>query len=424
MYSRRLVAGLLFVLISFCGSTAFGQANPVSLSDYVNAALKNNPMVGSAAQTKRSAEFTSEGIRKGYYPQIGIASHLIVPPGYDPAITNGGEFGAQITGSYMLYDGGAKSLEESKGNVGVEQGSLGEKLTRADIVYSVSNAYVAAVKQKRELRIVEREYSLLADYLQLIKQLHAAGQGSETDLLKTTVDLNNALIDINSRKVAYRNALLSLAQVAGLPSSEVTSVDSVMPAIEFDTTFNLSQNVDLESQRLVLKQAQLDAQLAGSKLRPTVSLAADAGALTSLPTIEQGLANVFGASVGISVSVPVFTFGSLHDNYSAAQASANSIALQNKYSESVLEREFEATVNEIAQADSEIAALQRNLVIAQENMVLSKAQYAGGSGLSLDVLNAIQMVNQIRLSIEDTKASREMSILKLNRLNYSGANLE
>lgn len=424
MHLRRIVAGLLFVAFSFCGSTAFGQERPVSLSDYINSALKNNPLMGSAAQSKRSAEFSSQGIRKGYYPQIGLSSHLIVPPGYDPAISNGGEFGAQITGSYLLYDGGAKGLEVSKGDVGVEQGTVGEKRTQADIVYSVSNAYVAAVKQKRELRIVEREYSLLADYLQLIKQLHAAGQGSETDLLKTTVDLNNAQIDINSRKVAYRNALISLAQVAGLPVSEVTEVDSVMPGISFDTTFNAARNVDLESQRLVLKRAQLEAQLAGSRLKPTVSLTADAGALASLPTIEQGLANVFGASVGISVAVPVFTFGSMQDNYSAAEASANSVALQNKYSASVLEREFEATVNQIEQADSEIAALERNLVVAQENMVLSKAQYAGGSGLSLDVLNAIQMVNQIRLSIEDTKATREMSILKLNRLNYSGANLE
>lgn len=420
MKSNHNVVGLFLAFFVLAGSPAIAQVRPLSLSDYVKEALRNNPLVGSAAQAKESAVYSSEAIRKGYYPQIGFGSHLIVPPGYDPAITNGGEFGAQIFGSYTIYDGGTKTLEVRRGGVGVEQGAVGESRTRADIVYTVSNAYVGAVKQKMELSIVEKEYTLLKDYLQLIKQLHAAGQGSETDLLKTTVDLNNTEIDINSRRVSYANSLIALAQAAGLPTSEVTNVDSLMPAIPYDTTFDAAKNVDLASQELLLKQADLDAQIAGAKLRPTVSLAADAGALTSLPTLEQGLANVFGASVGISVSLPVFTFGSLQDNYSAAQANARSMELQNKYSEYVLEREFESTRNDIAKADSEIAALERNLVIAKENMILSKAQYAGGSGLSLDVLNAIQMVNQIRLSIEEARSARAMSILKLKRLNYSG----
>ncbi len=421
MKSKRNVVGLFLALLIFAASPVIAQVRPVTLSEYVNAALRKNPLVGSAAKAKESAVYSSEAVRKGYYPQIGIASHLIVAPGYDPVVTNGGELGAQITGSYTIYDGGSRALEVQKGGVGVEQGELGQSRTKADIIYTVSNAYIAAVRQKRELAIVQKEYTLLGDYLHLIKQLHAAGQGSETDLLKTTVDLNNTRIEINNRKVSYRNSLIALAEAAGLRTSEVTDVDSTMPVIPYDTSFDALRNVDLASQALALKQARLDARIAGARMRPNLSVVADAGALTSLPTLEQGLSNVFGASVGISVSVPVFTFGSLQDNYSAAKANAESIKLQNSYSRQVLEREFESTMNDIVKADSAIAALKRNLVVARQNMVLSKAQYAGGSGLSLDVLNAIQMVNQIRLTIEQTEAGREMDVLKLNRLNYAGA---
>jgi len=128
-----------------------------------------------------------------------------------------------------------------------------------------------------------------------------------------------------------------------------------------------------------------------------------------------------GAEVGISLSVPIFTFGSLRDSYNAAEAAAKSVALQNEYSRTTLEREFQSTSNNIAQADSQITALEKNLVVADRNMLLSKAEYAGGTGSSLDVLNAIQMVNQIRLALEESRASRAMSILRLNRINYSGA---
>lgn len=409
---------VVFVLM---GARGQAQVKPLSLSDYIDAALKKNPLVGSAAQMTASAEFSSEAIRKGYYPQIGVGSHLIVPPGYDPAITNGGEFGAQIMGSYTIYDGGVRALEIQKGGTQIEQGTVNQNQVKANIIYSVSSAYIAAVREKRELKVAEQEYRSLRDYLQLVNQLHASGLGSETDVLKTTVDLNNSRIDINSRKVSYSNALIALAQATGLPISDVSNVDTVMPSISFDTTFNAVHSIDLTSQKLILKQAKLDAQIAASKLRPTVSVNADAGALASLPTVERGLANVFGASAGISVSVPLFTFGSLQDSYNAAQASAKSIALQNEYAASVLERQFDYTRNDIAKADSQIAALKKNLVVAEHNMLLSKAQYAGGTGLSLEVLNAIQMVNQIRMALEEARATRAMSVLKLNRINYSGA---
>ncbi len=421
MKSRHTLSGLFLASVFLVTSVGNAQTRPKSLSDYLKAALETNPLVGSAAQVKESARYNSEAIRKGYYPQIGVGTHLIVAPGYDPAITNGGEFGAQVTGSYMIYDGGTKSLEIQKGGVGVAQGTLNQDRVKAGIIYSVSAAYVAAVKQKRELDVAEQEYRSLREYLRLVDQLHASGQGSETDVLKTTVDLNNTKIDIDSRRVSYTNTLIALAQATGLPTSEVTGVDSVMPAIRYDTTFDARRNIDLASQELLLKQAKLEAQIAGAKMRPTVSIAADAGALTSLPNLQQGLANVFGAEVGVSLSVPVFTFGSLQDSYDAAEAAANSIALQNEYSRTTLEREFQSTVNDIAQADSQILSLKKNLVVADNNMVLSKAAYAGGTGSSLDVLNAIQMVNQIRMALEEARASKAMSVLKLNRINYSGA---
>ncbi len=416
----KLFLGAVFaVALSALVVDASAQTRLATLSDYLHAALKNNPLVGSASQASASAEYNSKAVRKGYYPQIGVGSHLIVAPGYDPAVTNGGEFGAQVSGSYTIYDGGSRGLEISKGNVGVEQGTLNQSVVKADIIYSVSTAFVSAVREDRELDVARQNYEQLKDYLQLVNQLHASGQGSETDVLKTTVDLNNARIDINARKVAIQNSLQALAQASGLPTSFVTGVDTSAISIPYDTTFDVVTNIDLQTKDLVFRQAILDARLAESKLRPTVSLVGDAGALTSLPNIRPGLPDVFGASVGIAVSVPVFTFGSLQDSYLAAEANAKSISMHNDYDRLSLEREFDVTRNDIERAESEIMSLQSNLVVAQQSYLLSKARYAGGSGLSLEVLDAIQAVNQIRLAIEEARAQMQMSILKLNRLNYS-----
>ncbi len=415
----------LVVILLFIGSVQLSaQVKPLSLSEYLNAALKSHPLLSSAEQARASALYGSQAVQQAYYPQIGVASHFLAAPGYDEAVTNGGELGAQITASYLLYDGGARSYEIQKAGIGVDAGSLNQDRTKADVIFSVSAAFAAAVKEKRELEVVEQDFDQVRDYLQLVTQLHAAGQGDEIDVLKTTVELNNVMIDVDARKTAYRNALLSLAQTAGLPMVDVTDVDTVLQLPAYDTTFSASRNIDLASQSLQLKQAELDAQIVGARLRPTISIGADAGALTSLPNIRPGLPNVFGASLGLSVSLPLLTFGSIENSYRAAEATAKSLSLQGDYARSTLELDFVTTRNSVKRAKSGIAALEHNLVAATQNLLLSKARYAGGSGLSLEVLDAIRMVNQIRLAIEEARYQQETGIIKLSRLNYSGVHQE
>ncbi len=412
----------LSLIVLFIGSVQiYAQGKPLSLTDYLKVALTNHPLLKSADQAKSSAVYSSESVQQGYYPQIGIGSHFIAAPGYDEAITNGGELGAQITASYLLYDGGVRSYEIQKAGLGVDQGSLNQDRTRADIIYSVSIAFATAVKEKRELEVVQQDYRQLQAYLQLVNQLHAAGQGGETDVLKTTVEMNNVLIDIDARRTASRNSLLSLALAAGLPTMEVTDVDTSAQIPSYDTTFSGTRSVDLASQELLLKQAELDAQIAGARMRPNISVGADAGALTSLPNLQPGLANVFGASLGLTVTLPIFTFGSVQNTYNAAEATAKGISLQNDYARSSFESDFMATRNSVERSQSAIGALQNNLSVAEQNLLLSRARYAGGSGLSLEVLDALRTVNQIQLAVEEARFQMQTGIFKLNRLNYSGA---
>ena len=419
--ANHTIRGALLVMALLAAGRSDAQVRPLKLADCLDAALRNHPLMHSAEQSRISATSASEAVRTGYLPQIGINSHFIAAPGYDEAVTNGGELGAQVSASYLLYDGGARSYEIQKGGVGVQRSALEETRTKADIIYSVSVAFESAVKEKRALEVVREDSLQLADYLRLVRQLHASGHGSETDVLKTTVDMNSAEIDINARVVAYRNALLGLAQASGLSSADIPDVDTTFLPIPFDTTFAEEHNVDIASQKLILRQSELEAEIAGARAWPNIFLAADAGALTSLPNLQQGFSNVMGASVGLSFTLPLFTFGSIHDTYAAAQATARSISFQNDFARTSLQLEFTITKNNIDKARSAVESLQKNLEIAEENFLLSKARYAGGNGLSLEVLDAIRMVNQIRLSIEDARSEMAINILKLNRLNFSGA---
>lgn len=421
---KLTISSLLgLVFLSVGGSVA--QTKFFTLNDYLKVALKLNALITSSKLEVDAASYRSEAISEGYLPQIGINSQLYVAPsrGYDPTVTNGGQFGAQLGASYILYNGGLKSLQIGKGNLGILQGNINVKKLEADVLYNTSVAYVFAVKEKRELAVLEESVELLKNYLTLVTELHVGGQASQSDVLKTSVRLNNALIEEDAKKSSRQNALLVLSRESGVPASEVTDVDTSVAVVKADSSFGAASNLDLAAAQLEKQNADLDAEIVRTQSKPSVSLAADAGALTSLPNLQQGLSNVFGASIGISFTMPVIDYGYYGNQFKAAQLKAQGISEQNDFLKKSLEAEFALSRNNYVQANKELKALTINLSTAQQDLVLSKAKYAGGGSSSIEVLDAIQSINDIEVSMEETKYTILVSAFKMRRLNYSGADL-
>jgi len=417
----KLISIFLFILIFYISAKPQGDKYPFTLSDFLQSALKHNQMVLSATNQQSSAAFSSLSVRESYLPQLNIGSHLIIAPskGYDPAITNGGEFGAQIGGSYLVYDGGSKQLSIRKAEVGVEQSKALLTTTVSDVFYVVSTAFVEAEKQERELVVLQNNYNMLDEYLKLVKALHVSGQASESDILKTMVRVNNARISLETQMASLKNALVNLAVYSGLPTDRVKEVDTSFTIEPTDTVFLPDRNPEIQAGNLQLYSASLQVALAKAQMKPTISIGADAGALSSLPNLQQGLTNVFGASAGIYVSMPIITLGAIEDRVKSEEAITRSIEAQNQFLVKNLAKEFEIARRGYFRSIDKLKALRQNLDVALENLSLSKARFAGGSGSSLEVLDAIQLVNDVQMSIEETRADLQLSLIAMKRLNNS-----
>ncbi|MGC8595651.1 MAG: TolC family protein [Candidatus Kryptoniota bacterium] len=418
---KKGISFFVFILIFSFSATAQENKYPYTLSDFLREALKHNQIILSAANQQSSVVFSALAVKEGYLPQFNIGSHLIVAPsrGYDPAITNGGEFGAQIGGSYLVYDGGSKELSIRKADIGVDQSKTLLNSTKSDVLYLVSTAFVEAQKQERELVVLQNNYNLLEEYLKLVNALHFSGQASESDILKTMVRVNNAKISMETQLTSLKNSLKNLAVYSGISVDKVTKVDTTFTIESADTTFLPDRNPEVQAGNLQLYSAKLQVALAKAQVKPTVSIGVDAGALTSLPNLQQGLSNVFGASAGIYVSMPIITLGAIENRVKSEEAITRSVEAQNHFLVINLEKEFEVARNEYLRSVDKLKALRKNLVVALKNLSLSQARYAGGNGSSLEVLDAIQLVNDVRMSIEETQADLQLSLAAMKRLNNS-----
>lgn len=414
---------LIFILtMMFCASAMSQETGtPFTLSDFLREALKHNQIIASATNQQLSQVFNSMSVRKSYLPQFSIGSHLIIAPskGYDPAITNGGEFGAQIAGTYLVYDGGARSISIRKADVEVDRSKAILASTTADVLYLVSNAFVEAEKQERELIVLQNNYNMLQEYLKVVEALHVSGQASESDILKTMVRVNNARISLEAQRTSFKNALMNLAIYSGVPVNKITGVDTTINIEAADTTFLPDRNPEIRSANLKLHSEKLQVAIAKAQMKPVVSAGVDAGALTSLPNLQQGLANVFGASAGIYISMPVINLGAIEDRVKSEEAITKSIEAENQFLANNLKKEFDVARMAYLSSVDKLKALRQNLGVALKNLSLSQARYAGGNGSSLEVLDAIQLVNDIQLSIEETEADLQMSVIAMKRLNNS-----
>ncbi len=411
--------GAISLLSVIVACHAHGQSRPFTLQEYITVALSRNPLIASADFQRKAAEYGSSAIRKGYEPRLTGRSHVLIAPthGYDPVITNGGEFAAQIGLDYLLFDGGARDLQIMEGDLGVRTGTLELARAREEIILSVSRAFGEAAKEKRRLNVAAEDAETLAGYLQLVTELHLGGTVGQTDVLKTTVEYNNARIEQQSTEAAYHGALLGLALACGEDTSVVRDVDSTFAEASCDTAFVPDRSPDLAIAGLQEEKARVEFRIARARLSPAISLGADAGALTSLPNLQQGMSNVFGGSAEISFEVPITGRGALEDQSMSADLAYQGVAQQEVYLRRSLETEFAAARLRLLQSRKQLQALEENLSVARQGYDLLKAKYAGGGGSSIEVLDAIRLVHAIRLSIEETRGEIVQSVLAMRRLS-------
>jgi outer membrane protein len=421
---------LVIILLVSC-LNLYGQRS-LSLNDCISIALKNNSGIQSTENAVYSARLAQKENEKSILPQLRIEGKASHSPhssnlGYDPAITDGGQYSAQLVVQEPLFDGGARNIKSSQLQIDIERNQAERHRSERDIRYNVTVAFVNYLESQDELFLQQQRVDDLFNYLELVKRLSLGGGINYTDMLKSEITFENAKVALQKSIQMNVDSKFSLAEVMGTPEDTSFSItgtlstpdNSTIDSLLQDISFDSVHNINLKIADFNLRRSLLDIDIARSEKLPFVSLTGDFGLLTSgdnlqLPVDQR--TSMLGFSVGVSVENLLFNWGITDLRIQQQHLAAENMRLSYEQQHREIYAELKRLSNQITSLVDQLLSHDQTLKKAEDNYALTKAQYAGGGTTALEVLSAEQLLSDNRLAGIQTRADLKKLLAKIEQL--------
>jgi outer membrane protein TolC len=423
---KRVRFGILMLVCAWSTSPAQQQ---LTLQRCVELAKAYSLKSRASEMAIRASGLAHDELMKTALPQLKVSSEVSYAPtsgtfGYDPAITDGGQVGGRVSVEQSLYDGGVRNLKS--GQLTTERSALTKEkeLGERDLRFTVEQYFIEGLQSQRAIELQQESARQLKEYLELVERLSKGGAASYTDVLKTQMQLQSAERSIEKASASLASVKYALAELMGgsIDTSFALSgsLGALLPNRRADgTAIDITQNLDIALAELNVHKSTFETELARSERLPVVSAIADAGVLTSfdnlrLPSPER--AGVYGYMVGITLEVPLFTWGATDLRIQQRELATQAFALQLEGVRRSVATEYRKSQLQLSKSDERLRSIRTSLKAAEENFALTKAKYAAGGVLSLEVLSAQQLLTDLKLEELETIAEAELLLAKLEQI--------
>jgi outer membrane protein TolC len=400
---------ILFLLFEVAIPIHAQSSDSLSLEKAIDLALKKNELIAVSEIEKQENESHLTDVQSTRLPFFFLRSHYLYAPanGYSEVVTNGGEYGLQLTTALPLFDAGIRSNTIHQATNSVERSSVELKKSKTEVTYNVRTAYCEIIRAENELTIRKETVQRLQDYVSFLAQLQESGSINASDVMKARVEFNDANIDVKTAEQSLLKGKMALNRLTGNPINQ-----------QFEITFggvgdtaSIPQfSVDDAPDLLLLKHDKIsagdDIAIAKAERYPTVSFAGDIGWLGV--TANEYREN-FGYSIFLNLDLPLWSWGGIDARIQQKELSQQLIDKQMEIQKRDLELQWNTTISDIKYARSALGEYSRNIGEAEKNYLLAKSRFAGGSGSNLEVLDAQRLLVEIKLKYNETLAQLNSS---------------
>ena len=390
-------------LLLLAHATAFSQTVRLSLDQAVDTALTRNGNIRFAELGVRQSGSRVNELKSMRLPSLLLNSHYLHTPeaGYNEVVTNGGEYGLQLSASVPVVDGGARNALIDQSINMEEQSTITLEKNKRDVTFAVRSVYYGILQFQEEVRIRREIVERLEDYLKLLRQLRLGGTATESDVLKAQVDLNNARIALESAQQEVRKSTLALKNVAGIPFDRDVETVPLSDSGESAPVpeFSIETNPDVQLTERSRRSAEFDISAARAERFPTLTVSGDAGALGVTP---REFSSDLGYSILLSLDLPLFDWGAINRRIEQKEFARDQFDIQLQLQKREIETEWRSTLGDIDLQKRNLVNYSQNIGEADRNYLSAKSRFAGGSGSNLEVLEAQRLLGEVKLNYNST----------------------
>src|SRR5271155_2611341 len=409
---RHLSAAVLVTAI--LSWTPVASAANIPLSDAIDRALHLAPSVDVAAAASDMSVAQVREQRAPLFPTVAAGAEYYQAPGYNEVISNRGLSAAMLTLDYTAWDWGRRQARLRAAEYVNEASRLGVVAARAQIVFDTSIAYFDLLRARGEQRDLQASLERLTRYVKTIERLEESGRAITNDVLKFRTAHDGTELALDAARGNSERASATLGILIGEPNQpdlDIASLSGVPPKPSGD----LAQSPVMQAAQRAIASADSQIEAAKAERLPTFQVAFTTGFVGIDPPAT--ISHNFGGSYDGVVSVPVFDGGLISSHIDLAKAKAHSATAQAREVEYILKRRVADASLRYDEANRQLDILSRAQPTADDNFALTWTRFlGGGSATMLEVLDAYQQAEQLRLQRHDQEFNAREAVAETSLL--------
>ena len=267
------------------------------------------------------------------------------------------------------------------------------RTSRIDMVNAVNKAYYALLLARASKKVIQQNYDNARFNADLYEKKNRVGTASEYDVLRSAVQVKNVEPELLAADIAIKQAALQLKVLMGMdfnieiePTLELEDYQRGMYGYDGSGAIPLANNPSMRSLALNTKLLEQTVDLKKRAFIPTVA------ATFNLAWSSLSNGNMFKnidlnpySTVGVSVSVPIFSGGSRYYGVKQAKVQLAEMSLERENLERSLRMQVDLAIDNINMEVEQISTSEKSVEQAVKAHEIMQKSFEIGAGTYLDL---------------------------------------
>ena len=384
-----------------------------SLQDCIDYALENNITLQKSRITAESSAIDVKTAKSALFPNLSFSnSHsLINRPYQQTSSTVSGteilrtEGSTSYTGNYGLnagwtiYSGGANRKGIRQEELNTRIASLDADATANSIEESITQTYVQILYASESVNVNRNTLEVSQAQCERGEQLLEAGSISRADYAQLQAQVSSDRYQLVTSEATLQDYKLQLKQLLELDQD--SEMDLALPEITDENVlslvpdkkdvFNAALGIrpEIESGKLNVEMSELNIGIAKAGSLPSLSLSAGIGTNHTTGTdftFTQQIKNGWNNSIGLTLSVPIFSNRQNRSAIEKARLQLRTSELDLKQANKDLYKTIESLYLDASSAQSQYLAAREQVESANTSFSLVSEQFDLGMKNTVELL--------------------------------------
>jgi outer membrane protein TolC len=385
------------------------------LSYYIQRSLENSPLLKDYQNQLVVNQIDSLILRTTYQPTVDFSSTNFWAPivngvGYDESITHLGRNTALLTVRQTII--GQGNLKTRLNSYTLENQTVqnAKTISEQDLKLAVTTQFITTYGILEEIQFNEELENFLKKEEVILKKLTEKSIYKITDYLNFQVTLQQQQLLITQQKAAYKNNLALLNYLCGIVDTSFVYLEKpdimLQPVLSFENTLQY-HNFQIDSLKIQNRSALID-----YSYRPKLDLFVDAGFLSTLSNYTY---KHFGASVGFSLTIPIYDGGQRQQQYNKLKLTEQTRKNYQDFSRNQYRQKLDQLYQQLDETGKLVIQTQTVIKSTQTLMDAYGKQMQTGDAHVTDYILSIQhLMNAQHIINQHTNHKLQI----INQINY------